>query len=571
VEKRIRFGLLRGLGRTGKWTKRAPRRDQARQPRVETLESRQLLAYTGPSIYAIAYSPTWPHWEAKKGTQLFDSDFATASFQKLWGTVNGQGRNDLKTIADSGFNTIRLYNWSPSRQGRLSNGEPDGKLDGHTPFLNYAASLGLKVIVPVSNYFLGDDQYSWRGQRPNANFSFDHAPEDIRTDLNQFIENVTVNYGTPSVALNPAVRSIAIGNEMDLGGLDGDPKATVKLERAEWWVVNLEQKLTGLGITLPPDFFSIPISNADQSNYWYSGKSTGGNTSTTIVDNNFDAHPPWGHNIFTGLTLTITGGTDKGETRTIVSNTSDSITVSEPFSVTPDTTTEFGVGNPSPVSWFNVFANGATGGERVPTGTRPDGPAGRFTANVKGLGSYSWYNTEFYNSLNTFQTGDHLANTLTQYSTGTPTASDWDGTWPGYKPTVPILLTELGTSRLISKSGTEQAATILQKQAQIAENQMLSPTNNVMGYTVFEFNDEPEKNGHGEADNEKFFGIEQYNTNIDQFRNGRILYNANTGKTKWAGGYLDPLTYPVYELFPVYAANGQTVLSELKTIFGQKP
>lgn len=453
------------------------------------------MSYSGPPIYAVAYNPTWPHWGPKGGTQLEDSDFATAAFQGLWGTVHGKGRNDLQTIKNAGFNTVRLYNWGPSREGRNANGQADGKYDAHLPFLNDAQSLGLKVIVPVSNYFLSNDQYAWNGHNPNATFSFDSAPKAIQNSLHQFVASITLNG-----KLDPAVQSISVGNELDLG-INADPGATAKLRRADWWVVNLEKALNqAFPGQVPQHFLTIPVSNGDQGNV--------------------------------------------------------------PASV-----------NPNPTSWFQIFAAGATKGEHMPVGTvtTPQHPSKTFVENVAGLGQYSWYNTWFYNSVNMFQTGAQLKDTLTQYSTGQSTGPTWSNRWPGYQPTVPLLITELGDTRF-DTTGAQQAEVVLEQQARIVQNQLSTPTNNVMGYTIFEFNDEPNKNGYNkpEPNSELFFGIEQYTTDQARFRDGTVLYHMDTGVTKFAGGYLPNMQYPVYQITPVTTATGQTVLSELKSIFSQK-
>ncbi len=230
--------------------------------------------------------------------------------------------------------------------------------------------------------------------------------------------------------------------------------------------------------------------------------------------------------------------------------------------------------NPSPISWFQIFARGATKGEYLPVGTvhGPLHPSKTFTHNVAGLAQYSWYTSEFYNSLNMFQTEGLLRDTLTQYSTGQPTGPTWSQTWPGYQPTVPLLITELGSSRL-NVTAAQQAQVVLHQQAQVVENQLLTPNNNVMGYTIFEYNDEPNKNGDNQPNpySEAFFGLQQYNTSQAHFRNGTLLYHLPTGVTRWAGGFMPNLEYPVYALHPVTTATGQTALSQLRGIFNQKP
>ncbi|HEV3164032.1 MAG TPA: hypothetical protein VGZ22_08375 [Isosphaeraceae bacterium] len=530
-------------------------------PRLECLEQRQLLSYNGPKLYGAAYSPTWPNWGTQVAQQLQDSDLFNVAFSGLWGTKNGVGRNDLQAISNSGFNVVRLYNWNPSRQGA------DGKLDAHLPFLNDAQRLGLKVIVPVSNYFLGNDQYSWRGQVPDPQFSFKSAPHDIQVDLEQFVASITKNG-----KLDPAVESISIGNEMDLG-VDGNPSATAKLQRAQWWVVNLHRVLSEkFKNEVPAHFLTIPISNADQSDVWAAGNSTGDNTATTLNDTQTDPnlpnfHVPWVTNVYSGLSVRIVNGTGTGESAVIASNTDTQLTLSTPWTTLPDTTSRYEIFNPSPVAWFQIFAHGVQANERVPIGTVPDGPAGRFSADVKALGSYPWYNTWFYNSLNMFQSGDQLKNTLIQYDTGQPSGPAWTNKWPNEKLTVPLLITELGTTRF-NIGQNAQGTAIVQNQAQVAEN-VLKTSTNLMGYTIFEFNDEPNKNNYtGGPASEVFFGVTQYNIDQNQFRNGVIDAHLHTGETKRAGGVNPDYVYPVYKLIPVIS-NGATVLSQLKSVFSQ--
>ncbi len=544
---------------------------------TSSVATQDIPGNSGP-IYAIAYNPTWQNWYPTQNTQLGDSDFFTDAFQGLWGTVGGIGRDDLKTIADSGYNELRLYNWSPSR------GAPSD--DAHLPFLDYANSLKLKVIVPVSDFFLSTQDYAWNasgpGSMPDATFSFTSAPDAIQTDLDQFVKSITL----PDGKMSPAVAGFSIGNELDLG-IAGNPTA-VQAARAEWWVVNLQIKLSDKfgAANIPAHFLTIPISNADQGNAWFAAfpTSSGDTTTTLRCCSNLAAVPPvpyyspnWTTNVYAGLTVTIVAGTGKGETSTIVSNTKDTLTFSPAFAIAPDTSSQFWISNTtSPVSWYQIFADGTTANERVPTGTvSPQGAAATFGATpITGLGSYSWYTTWFYNSLNMFQIDPQLTNTLNQYNTGNPSSGGtWSDKWPGFKPTVPLLITELGTTRF-NITEAQQSTAVL-GQAQAVENVMKLSTNNVLGYTIFEFNDEPNKNGDKFATNpEFFFGLEQYNTDQAKFRNGTLKYPADTfktGDTQWAGGTLPSINYPVYNLIPVKAATGQTLLYELSQIFKQIP
>jgi hypothetical protein len=91
-----------------------------------------------------------------------------------------------------------------------------------------------------------------------------------------------------------------------------------------------------------------------------------------------------------------------------------------------------------------------------------------------------------------------------------------------------------------------------------------------IGYTIFEFNDElNKKNITNGPLTEQFFGITLYSPDQSHFRQGKLLYDLPTGPTKWAGGTLPNYNYPVYKLISVQAANGQTLLANLKSIFSQ--
>lgn len=441
--------------------------------------SQVFVGYTGAKQYASAYNPTWPNWSPTAAAQLNDSDFFNDAFRGLWDIdpTTNQGRQDLQTLHDAGFNLIRLYNWGPSRGWNGTSG------NAHISFLDKAQELGLKVIVPISDYFLGNDQYAWNGQNPDSTYSLGSAPQGIQDDLAEFLSSVTKNG-----ALHPAVHSFSIGNELDLG-IDNDPGSTGKLQRALWWVVNLQSQLSTLvGSSVSSPMLTIPISNADQGN----------------------------------------GGSN--------------------------------------LSWFQVFKHGTTSGEATPNGAVPNST---FTSDVAGLGSYAWYATWFYNSVNMFQTGTQLTDTLTQYDTGVATGSTWSNQWPGEKFEVPLMVTELGTTRF-NTSQAAQFDTVANQQAQVATN-VLKTSTNLMGYTIFEFNDEPNKNNYsGPVSSEVLFGTTTYNASPDQsqFRNGTLLYTLNTGATPWIGGTLANYAYPVYQLFPVQS-NGVTLLSKLKTIFSQ--
>ncbi|WP_338524326.1 hypothetical protein NUH87_01110 [Pseudomonas batumici] len=226
--------------------------------------------YTGTIWRGVDYSPTWPAWTVgAPNTQTTDSDFANDAFQSLWSNQyqpapegdqsspsnnGGYYRDDLKTISGYGFNLIRLYNWNMNRGA----GEGSLPLD-HINFLNYAQSLGLSVVVPVSDYFLSDDQYAWAGASL-PDYQFSSAPQFIQNDFNTFIQSIT----DPTTGkIHTAIQSISVGNEGDIGeGLEGASPSNF-LARTIWWIVNLNQKLNGTRGT-PATRLSATFSNADQ-------------------------------------------------------------------------------------------------------------------------------------------------------------------------------------------------------------------------------------------------------------------------------------------------------------------
>ncbi len=261
------------------------------------------MAYTGTIYRGVDYSPTWSGWAQNPGnTQTNDSDFANDAFASLWGSVppqtappgdpsvpvnNGTNyRDDLGTIQTDGFHLVRLYNWDPAR-GTAStpgpyppaNGAPalpatsDVGLD-HLNFLNYATTQKLKIVVPVSDYFIsnGFQNGAWGGTTPDSKYSFDKAPLAIQDDFKQFIASIT----DPTTGkIHAAIQSIDVGNEGDLAtALTDGTTASQFLARTNWWIYNLHQQINGTtpvdgnpvvngstGAIIP---ITATISNADQ-------------------------------------------------------------------------------------------------------------------------------------------------------------------------------------------------------------------------------------------------------------------------------------------------------------------
>lgn len=260
--------------------------------------------YTKPTSRGVDYSPTWPTWVVGAGgTQTGDSDFANDAFQSLWGNAytaapspdtsvpvnNGTNyRNDLGTISSFGFNLVRLYNWDMARGTTATS---NTGLD-HINFLNYANTNALKVVVPVSDYFLNDDQFSWK-KKVLTDYEFISAPAAIQNDFNQFIASIT----DPSTGkIHTAIHSISVGNEGDIGqGLtvkekDGSFYTTTAsdfLDRTIWWIVNLHKTINGsssVNGTSPIVRLSATFSNGDQggtTGSWFNSLVSGVAAGTT--------------------------------------------------------------------------------------------------------------------------------------------------------------------------------------------------------------------------------------------------------------------------------------------------
>ena len=158
--------------------------------------------------------------------QLSDSDFFNSAFESVWNTprvdVNGTLETDVEAMRSGGFNTIRLYNWNPYRSNTGAADPTQLPDDQHIPFLNdvyYGNTAGtpmgvtpMKVLIPVSNFFLGDTEWAGTpGSPADNNYAYASAPPLIQNDLQAFIKSVVVNG-----KLSPAVMGFEIGNEIDL-------------------------------------------------------------------------------------------------------------------------------------------------------------------------------------------------------------------------------------------------------------------------------------------------------------------------------------------------------------------
>jgi hypothetical protein len=532
-------------------------------------------------IHAINYAPTWQGWSAEtpKGQPLsafFDSDFANDGMVDLWGRENGgvpdlnpnnmtdgsQGRNDLATIAAEGYNVVRLYDWSPTRS---DNGGTD---NAHLNFLNYAYSLKpndgysqhLQVIVPVSAYFLSNDHYAWAfGNKEGytdpvldgkVSYAFDAAPKSIQDDLTAFINSITVTVNGQKM-ISPDVFAITVGNELDQAFQDQAPNGTKigdtndsapykvnaasKLARTEWWFVNLEAKLS-----------QIP-----------------------------------------------------GGDKVLISN--------------PASTADLDRG---PISWFQAFVYGVPLGETVPNHTQnavpgnPNAIGGRFefsfvaphaatrkvTGVIPGLASLPnsvqipLYTNWYFNTYQPYQNPTGLKNIFLAYDKGGQVSPRvWNWNWPGQAFNVPLLLTETGVYRgqfnqevppadkgkAVDLTAVGQAtqsqelvADATSMEAYIKQQRATPQGSEAMGYTFFEFNDEPTRKKGSEATFGTYMlaGTQPKPSLNGHYPKATTLYTATTNPQTYAGGPLNPKSYPVQQLFPVNGTTG-TLSQELNKVF----
>jgi hypothetical protein len=373
----------------------------------------------------------------------------------------------------------------------------------------------------------------------------------MQDNLMAFIRSITVTDPQGNRSISPAVFAISVGNEVDQTFQDQAPNglkigntnqdaplhvnAASKLARVEWWMVNLEEQLA-----------KIP------------------------------------------------GG--------------DKVLLTSPIS-----TADLGAGT---LSWFQAFVDGVKQGkegEKVPHDTHngnfqdkqngvfdfsfvakkngqplPDvtGPIrGLATLNVPGVRPYTqWY----INTYQAYQNPLGFKLLLQKYDNG---GSSSPYSWPGQKFDVPLLITEMGVDRNqedpqvkpadkgrainLTAEGQAIQSRAVQNRARaieeyLAENKGRSEA---MGYTIFEYNDEPTRKTGAES----LFGLEMMaGTQPSVILNGNspgkypratLLFNAKTNNQKFAGGPLGPEPYPVQQLFPVVDGQGKTLLNDLKAIY----
>ncbi len=176
-------------------------------------------------IKGVAYQPAPSDYTPCQSCPYFDTDFANDAFKELWSSEGG-GRGDLAALQGLGVNLVRLYNWNPQRD--------------HLGFLNEAHRRGIRVVVPISNYFVLTDG---------------RALPDI-------VRQVYVDEsGRPSKTPHPAVVAWSVGNELDLAGGDDPDRLRDRLRPAGAAIAALVRAEDALGAArrLP---VSVPVSFA---------------------------------------------------------------------------------------------------------------------------------------------------------------------------------------------------------------------------------------------------------------------------------------------------------------------
>lgn len=584
--------------------------------------------------------------------QLEDSDFYNTAFKDVWNTPRVEdGKStlsDLQTIRNDGFNLIRLYNWNPARS--LPGSQP--QFDGHRSFLKAVADFphtitingntvddgGLKVVVPVSNYFLAD--YDWgTGGVPTAKtgevyYPFASAPQLIQNDFNRFIASIKDGTGK----ISEAVHSIEIGNEIDLSNSGSPVSADIMAGRILWWTVNLERELAKPGLYREGQahpMFTIPVSNADQDANVIKGSTPVAGTDNTITiqippnDAVWRPSADWAqtHLVANHVQMRIlqNGGSVIGDLRTITGATpmvftggywQTTLTIEGTWGANtgnPVVGTIYQTFDPKPISWFQVFAGGTTQQENSNTvfrfippntsnGHLPDGPVSQFTVAWPGLREAlggTHYAESFYNSYQTYKTGLGLQEIASQYShyTPNPDVTQWSSAWPGEQFEVPILFSEVGRllGRIDPAKTNDKTTTLdssIQQQVIVndvaapleqvwAESTQANPTN-LMGYGIFEYNDEPNKNDSVVRANnpEAWDGLYTYYQSSDDvttfpstgnaFREEHVEtpngFHLVSGTTLTPFETIYGLHYDLYKLFPV-TAGGVSTVDKLKKVF----
>ena len=184
-------------------------------------------------IQCIAYDPKPSDFYQDA---YFDSDFFNADFKGIWGDDGQAGaRKDLATFAGARLNMLHLYNWNAQRTT-------------HAAFLDAAQQLGIKVMIPISNF---------TAQTITGTTTCPTCPKGYKAafDLVKGIFNQV--YVNGSKTPHAAAAMWSIYNEYDLNGYD--PKDVAFIAQA---ILTLEKQA---GI---PDANRLPITTPVSDATW---------------------------------------------------------------------------------------------------------------------------------------------------------------------------------------------------------------------------------------------------------------------------------------------------------------
>ncbi len=163
----------------------------------------------------------------------FGSDVARKQMGSLWGTRSYLSqscesfcRDDLQKMKRMGINLVRVYDWD------LRN--------DHSQFLDYAHSLNIKVIVPISNWLAENPQF-WDEQVPQY-FSRRNFGNSTGKDW------------------HPAIAGVTISNELDMS-MNKDAKYVTAIGLVERFLVEANDRRSfskSVRVGMPVSFGAMP-------------------------------------------------------------------------------------------------------------------------------------------------------------------------------------------------------------------------------------------------------------------------------------------------------------------------
>lgn len=214
-----------------------------------------------------------------------------------------------------------------------------------------AAAACVTIYMNSSGFMVGalDDDVTW-----TAYSSYDQMATSTRTyndnqwhhvvlardnanDINMYIDGSPLNLSTAtgSTLTVDASQIVAIGADCSVG--------VACATGANFWDGSIDDFTFSQGTT------TIDALNHAQVRRLYNDARPLVNKKVTTVDNATsatsttitDTGEAWLPNEYSGQVVVLTSGTGSGQTRRVVSNTTDTLTVSPAWSTTPDTTTDF--------------------------------------------------------------------------------------------------------------------------------------------------------------------------------------------------------------------------------------